>query len=54
MPRSPASRRASQAFVALRWGRNPQLDGGKPASKRASITRFTAICATRSRTVGIG
>jgi hypothetical protein len=43
----------SSAIVALRFGRKPYEHGRKSASKIGSSTSFAAICATRSRTVGM-
>jgi len=34
-------------------GRNPNEQGTKSASNKGSITNFTAICTTRSFTVGM-
>ena len=43
----------SSACVALRFGRNPYDEARKSASKIGSSTSVAAICATRSRTVGM-
>ena len=52
-PFAPRFRRVSSAIVALRFGRKPYEHGRKSASKTGSSTSFAAICATRSRTVGM-
>ncbi len=52
-PRAPRTRRTSSASVALRFGRNPNDERRKSASKMGLNTSVAAICATRSRTVGI-
>src|ERR1035441_2421838 len=56
-PWLPASRIASNACVALFFGRKTKLLAWKSASKIGSIGvpsgSFAAICTTRSRTVGI-
>ena len=52
-PRAPRTRRVSSACVALRFGRNPYDEARKSASKMGLNTSVAAICATRSRTVGI-
>jgi hypothetical protein len=52
-PRALSLRRVSNACVALRLGRKPYEHGRKSASKIGSSTSFAAICATRSRTVGM-
>ena len=52
-PRAPCTRSVSSACVALRFGRNPYDEARKSASKMGSSTSVAAICATRSRTVGM-
>ena len=52
-PRAPCTRSVSSACVALRFGRKPYDEARKSASKIGSSTSFAAICATRSRTVGM-
>ena len=51
--RAPRTRRVSNACVALRLGRKPYDERRKSASKMGLNTSVAAICATRSRTVGI-
>jgi hypothetical protein len=48
-----ATRIASSAWWADRFGRNPKLTGRKSASKIGSRTNLAAVMTTRSRTVGI-
>jgi len=43
----------SNAWCAVRFGRNPNEPGRKLASKIGSRTSLAAVCATRSRTRGI-
>ena len=52
-PRAPRTRSVSSACVALRFGRKPYDEARKSASKMGSSTSVAAICATRSRTVGM-
>ncbi len=52
-PRAPRVRSISNACVAFRLGRKPYEHEWKSASKIGSSTSVAAICATRSRTVGI-
>jgi hypothetical protein len=47
-----ATRIASSAWWADRFGRNPKLNGEKSASKIGSITNLAAVMTTRSATVG--
>ena len=51
-PRLAATRIASSAWWADRFGRNPKLTGEKSASKIGSITNLAAVMTTRSATVG--
>ena len=44
---------APSAIRAVLFGRNPKEQGRKSASNKGSITSFTAICTTRSFTVGM-
>ncbi len=52
-PAFTVPRMVSSAMSALRRGRKPNDEALKPASKIGSMTSFTAICATRSFTVGM-